>query len=88
MDKQNNKLNFTLKVFVDSKAVERLETHSKRRLHNKIRTIKWQSGHSRVYLRVNYGKHLSSKNKIESFWNDGDYYNQKDLCQALEAFTE
>ncbi len=88
MDKQNNRLNFTLKVFVDGKVVERLETHSTRRLYNKIRTIKWQSEHSRVYLRVNYGKHLSARNKIESFWNDGDYYNQKDLCQALEAFTE
>lgn len=85
---KNKKLNFTLRISNHGKDVERLETHSIRRLYNKICTIKWQSGHSRVYLRVNYGKHLSSKNKIESFWNDGDYYNQNDLYQALEAFTE
>lgn len=83
-----NKLNYTLKVFKKNKLVQRLETHSIRCFYNKVRTIKWHSGHSRVYLRVNYGNHLSGRNKIESFWNDGDYYNQKDLWQALEAFTE
>ena len=83
-----NKLNYTLKVFENNKVVQRLETHSIRRLYNKIRTIKWTDGHSKVYLRVSYGKRISNKEKIETFWNDGDYYNQNDLCQALEAFTE
>lgn len=81
-------MNFVYKVIKNSKVVDRYETHSKRKFYNKVRSIKWSDNQFKVYLRVNYGKHLSGRNKIESFWNDGDYYNQKDLCQALEAFTE
>ncbi len=81
-------MNYSYKVIKNNKTIERYETHSKRKFYNKVRSIKWSDMHSSVYLRVNYGMHLSNRNKIESFWNDGDYYNQKDLWQALEAFTK
>ena len=81
-------MNFTYKVINNGKVIDRCQTHSKRRFYNKIRTIKWGNRHVSVYVRVSYGKHLSSRNKLEPFWNDGVYKNKKDLMLALGAFTE
>ena len=88
MSKRKNKLNYTLRVMEKGKVVQRLQTHSRRRFYDKIRSIKWQKSYVSVYIRVSYGKHLSNRNKLESFWNDGVYKNKKDLMLALEAFTE
>lgn len=77
-----------MKVIENGKVVQRLQTHSKRRFYNKIRTIKWKNNHVSVYLRINYGKHLSNRGKLESFWNDGEYDNREDLMLAVNAFLE
>lgn len=83
-----NKPNFTIKIKVNGKEVDRVETHSRRHFYNKIRTINWQNNDIFVYLRVNYGKRLSNKNKRENFWNDGEYTNEKDFFIAVKAFLE
>ena len=72
-------MNFTLKIIKSGQVVQRVQTHSKRRFYNSIRTINWRNGVEKVYLRINYGK---------GFYNDGDYKNRKDLLYALLVFTE
>lgn len=81
-------MNFTYKLIKNESVIERYETHSKRKFYNKIRTINWNSPYQKVYLRVSYGKSMTNFGKIENFWNDGDYFNYKDLKLAFDAFTE
>ena len=88
MTKRKNKLNYILKVTKKGKVVDRYQTRSKRRFYNRVSTIKWQTDHPSVYIRVGYGRLLSNRNKLEQFWNDGDYDNKKDLMLALNAFVE
>lgn len=85
---KRNKLNFTFKVVEDSKTIDKCQTHSKRRFYNKIGTINWQNKPSKVYLRVSYGKRLSNYNRLENFYNDGEYQTKQELLEAFTAFTE
>ena len=85
---KKNKPNFTFRVIKNGKVVERCQTHSKRRFYNRIRMINWQNSHFKVYLRVSYGKALTNFGKMENFYNDGEYETNKDLLEALTAFTE
>ena len=68
--------------------IQRCQTNSKRRFYNNVRTINWKDKGIKVYLRVSYGKRLSCYGKMENFWNDGVYDNEKDLELSLDAFTE
>ncbi len=83
-----NKPNFTFRVIKNGKTIDRCQTHSKRRFYNRIRTIKWESGVEKVYLRGSYGKSIDAFGKITNFYNDGEYKTKKDLLFALSAFTE
>lgn len=83
-----NRLNFTYKVQLNSLTVDKCQTHSIRRFYHRLRTIKWQIGHTKVYLRVCYGKSRNIYNQLVNFNNEGEYDNQIDLFNALEAFTE
>lgn len=86
--KDISRLGLLLKVFKNGKMVERYHSKSKRRFYNHVRTINWEDGGIKVYLRVSYGKHFSNPGKLESFWNDGVYDNKKDFNLALKAFCE
>lgn len=88
MRTSKNKLNFTFRVVKNGKVKDRCQTHSKRRFYNRIRTINWQDGYPRAYLRVSYGKALSNLGKMENFYNDGWYDNEQDLLFALDAFSK
>lgn len=81
-------MNFTLKVIKKGQVVQRVQTHSKRRFYNRIRTINWQKGIEKVYLRINYDKKICSHGCLCSFYNDGEYKTKKDLIYALLVFTE
>lgn len=85
---KNNGRNYSYKILKDGQNIDRYQTRSKRRFLNRTRTINWQLDGLKVYLRVNYGKHLSNRGKMESFWNDGVYDNPEDFYLAFEAFTE
>jgi len=82
------RLNLSFKVTKDGKVIDRYSTRSKRRFLNRVRTINWRDKPLKVYLRINYGKHLSNVGKIENFWNDGEYETKKDFWLALRAFLE
>lgn len=88
MKTKKNKINFTFRVAKNGKMIDRCQTHSKRRFYNRIRTINWQSGVGKVYLRVSYGKGLDNFGKVTNFYNDGKYEYKKDLFLALSAFAE
>lgn len=80
--------NYTIKVKESRKVVAKYQTHSKRRILNKISTIKWKVGVSKAHLRVNYGKFKNNYGRNEVFDNEGIYNNKKDLLIALNSFNE
>jgi hypothetical protein len=85
---KNKQLNFTFRVTKNGQTIQTYHSMSKRRFYNRTGTINWQDGGVCVYLRVNYGKHLSNLGKVESFWNDGFYETKEDFDLSLSAFTE
>ena len=72
-------MNYSYKVSENSRVMNRVRTHSKRRFVSSLRTINWRNKRLKVVLRVNYGK---------GFINEGVYEKDKDLWLAFEAFTE
>lgn len=85
---KKNTPSFLFKVIKNGKTIQRYQTHSKRRFYNRIRTINWQNYPSKVYLRVNYGRGMTTQGKMENFWNDGYYETKEDFWGALKAFLE
>ncbi len=83
-----NKMNFMFRVIQNGETVQRYETHSKRRFHNKIGTINWRDRPSKVCLRVSYAKQRAVNGKLEPMYNDGEYVAEEDFLHALLAFTE
>jgi len=84
---KKQKRNFTLKVF-GGQGVQRYETSSLRRFLNQTRTINWQNGIKKVYVRVSYGKFIDQSGKMTTFFNDGEYDNQQDFELVVRAFLE
>lgn len=84
---KKQKRNFTLKVY-KVQGVQRYETSSLRRFLNQTRTIKWQNGVKKVYVRVSYGKFIDQLGKMTTFHNDGEYDNPQDFELAVTAFLE
>ena len=81
-------MNFTIKVSQNDKVIDNIRTHSIRLTLKHLRTIKWQSIGTKLYLRVSYGKKKDQSGKYSTFFNDGNYENKKDLWEAFDAFTE
>lgn len=79
--------NFTLKVLKNEKKVDKIRTHSLRLFTTHLRMINWKNNPT-VYLRVSYGKKLNHKNKLETFYNDGWYYDRQELLGAFKAFND
>jgi hypothetical protein len=88
MKKRRSKQNYTFRVLKNCQAIQRYQTHSKRRFYNQIGTINWQDCPLKVYLRVSYGRGEDAFGKTVAFYNDGTYETKEELLQALEAFTE
>ncbi len=81
-------MNFTFKVIKDGQVIQAVRTHSIRRFLNNLRTINWQDGGIKTYLRVSYGKKICNFGCLCDFYNDGWYENKKDLWFAFNAFKE
>ena len=83
-----NRLNLTFRVVKNGKTIQRCQTHSRRRFHNRVGTINWQNKPLKVHLRVNYGQYLCNRGCVCGFYNDGLYENKQDLLLAFAAFME
>ena len=81
------KKNYTFKIYKSRNVVSRLSTHSVRRFLNHLRTINF-SKHTKVYLKVAYGKSLDNFGKVAPDCNEGYFGFRQDLLQAMEAFNE
>lgn len=68
--------------------VSKTRTKKIRLFLKKIRSIKFREQGIKIYLKVDYGKHLDNYGKMTNFWNDGDYFNKDDFWLAFNAFTE
>lgn len=83
----NKSKNYTLKVLQNGEKVDYIRTHSIRIFYKHLRTINWQNSPC-TYIRVSYGKKLNHKNKLETFYNDGWYDNEKELLEVFKAFND
>lgn len=83
-----NSKNYTYEVRNNGLVVDRCQTHSKRRFYRRIRTLKWKNGHTKVHLRISYGKDKNVFGKFVNFYNHGEYTNPEELLNALTAFDE
>lgn len=81
-------MNFTLKVTKNRANIQMVRTHSVRRFLNNLRTINWQNGPLKVYLRVSYEKQVCNFGCLCNFYNDGWYENKENLWLAFDAFKE
>ena len=84
---KRQKRNFTLKVY-GAQGIQRYETSSLRRFLNQTRTINWQNGVKKVYVRISYGKFIDQSGRLTNFHNDGEYDNYQDFELAVGAFLE
>ena len=82
------KINYSLKLNKNGQNGQLVRTHSKRRFLNYLRSINWQKGQIKAYIKVNYGKEKDVFGKLTTFYNDGTYENEHDLQKAFIAFTE
>ncbi|MDO8487554.1 MAG: hypothetical protein Q7S45_04620 [Candidatus Curtissbacteria bacterium] len=73
------KTNYSYKVMIAGRTVQRYQSPSIRRFKNHLATIKWQNADFNVYLKVRYGP---------GFQNEGIYENSHDLLFALDAFSD
>lgn len=81
-------MNFSIKIYKNGKMIQKYRTHKIRRFLKNIRLIKFEDEGIKVYLKVDYGKHLDSYGKITNFHNDGVYNNKEDFWWAFKAFIE
>jgi hypothetical protein len=80
--------NYTIKVYREGQEVGRVQTHSIRRFLSHLRTITWQAGGIKCYLRISYGNYKDNLAKNSTFFNDGWYKDEVEFSVALNAFTE
>ena len=81
-------MNYTIKVYKNSKVVQKLTTHKIRRFLKSLRLVKFEDEALSVYLKVGYGKFVDVYGRKSLFYNDGTYDNKEDLWWAFNAFTE
>lgn len=74
----------TLKLWQFGKKVKVYRSSKTKRIYAKLKADIFD----KAYLKVNYGKHLSSLGKQITFCNEGSYKTKSDLLHALKAFTE
>lgn len=83
----NNTKNYTLKIFRNGREVDKVGTHSVRKILTHLRSINWENDTS-TYIRVSYGKKKDGSGKPSTFYNDGNYCNEQDLLWAFNVFNE
>lgn len=78
--------NYTLKIYRTSGKIETIRTRKKKRFFRILRTINWQDGVKKTYLKVSYDKKICNFGCLCEFYNDGWYFNKEDLMWAYRAF--
>lgn len=81
-------VNYFFRVMKNGQTIDRCSTHSWRRFLRQTRTINWQDGGIKTYLKVSYGKFEDNFGELTDFYNEGDCDNQEDFTMALKAFAE
>lgn len=79
---------YTLKLYKSNGKIESVRTKKKRRFVRILRTINWQNGIKRAYLKVSYGKKICVKGCLCDFYNDGYYTNKKELLEVFKYFND
>lgn len=79
---------YTLKIYIDNGKAEAIRTKKKKRFLKILRTINWQNGIKKVYLKVSYGKKKCNYGCICGFLNEGYYQNKEELLIVFKYFDE
>lgn len=79
---------YSLKLFKNGGKVKIVRTGKKRRFLNFLRTINWQNGIKKVYLKVSYGKKQCNYGCTCDFYNDGYCANKEELLNVFRYFNE
>lgn len=80
--------NYTLKLYKNNGKVETVRTKKKMRFLRIIRTINWQDGIKKTYIKVSYGKKICVSGCLCEFHNDGYYNNKQDLLEIFKYFDD
>lgn len=80
--------NYTLKLYKNNGKIEIVRTHKIKRFLRNIRTINWQNGIKKAYLKVSYGKKICNFGCLCEFYNDGYYDSKKELLEVFKYFDE
>lgn len=80
---KNARLKLRFKAWRKGKMIVDTTRSNKARLQYIIRNLK---DAEKYYLKVTYGKGYTNRG-IEEIYNDGDYFNKRDLLNALSIFA-
>ncbi len=86
--KENHKVNYSLKVYINGRVVKRCATHFYGSFLKSLALVNWQLRGQKYYLRVTYGRKRDSLGRRSIFYNDGEYDTKTDFMYALRAFRE
>lgn len=77
---------YTLKIYETSGKIETVRTKKRKRFFKFLRTINWQSGIKKSYIKVSYGKKVCIDGCLCEFWNDGYYNTKEELLEIIKYF--
>lgn len=80
--------NYTLKLYEDNEEIQTVRTHKRKRFLRNLRTINWQNGIKKAYIKVSYGKKICNYGCLCDFYNETYCNNQKELLQMLKYFDD
>lgn len=78
--------NYTLKLYKTNGKIEIVRTHKKKRFLRIIRTLNWESGIKKAYIKVSYEKKVCNHGCLCDFYNDCYCDNKEDLIDVFEYF--
>lgn len=80
--------NYTLKLYKTDGKIETVRTKKKKRFLRNIRTINWENGIKKAYLKVSYGKKICIYRCLCDFYNETYCNNKKELLGMFKYFDE
>ena len=79
---------YTLKLYKTDGKIETVRTGKKKRFLRILRTINWESGIKKGYIKVSYGKKICVDGCLCEFYNNGYYETKKELLEIFKYFDE
>lgn len=76
---------YSLKIFNDKGEMKRYNSNGNSR---RISSIISRVNFKKAYIKVSYGKKICILGCLCEFYNDGWYYNNKELLQAFNYFRK